>query len=216
MPDGVVTSVTADPLVAVVRAQVTDLAQGNPFPKEEFSFDGSRRDRVVGLTMRVDVIPKETSQNLRGQAEPPGSTRSRDVAACAEFLAVAFARAARASDTLDRVATRLKAAPAQAFAETQDGFEIGVVAGRCHFHLACTECGQTGVLDCGGCNGRGRVKCHLCWDGKRPCSQCNNGTIYYTDRESGTGTTTWTSAGPNAAVIATVVAGPATVLPATV
>jgi hypothetical protein len=182
MPDGVVTSVTADQLVAVVRAQVTELAQGNPFPKEDFSFDGSRRDRIVGLTMRVEVASKGTSQNLQGQAEPAGSTRSRDATACAEFLAAAFARVARASDTLDRIAGRLKAAPAQAFAETQDGFEIGVVAGRCHFHLACTECGQTGDLDCGRCKGRGRTRCHECSDGKRSCHLCVGGVVHYTDR----------------------------------
>ena len=132
--------------------------------------------------MRVDVVPKRTNQTLHGQAHPPGHTRYKDTEAAADFLAAAFAKSATSEDTLARITSKLGSNPAKAFSETPDGFDIGVVAGRSYFHVACRVCGKTGIVDCGGCNGRGTVNCYACHDGQQSCPHCSHGTIYYTER----------------------------------
>ena len=182
MPDGAASSGTSDPLVASVERQVTELAHGNPFAKEGFLFVGTRENRVVSLTMRVDVAPTRNSQILRGQAEPAGSTRCHDAEASDSFLDVAFRKSASSPDTLGSVMSRLRADPVRAFSETQDGFAVGAAAGRSHVHQPCRECSRTGVVQCGGCGGQGTTRCLMCHDGKRQCTRCSHGTIYYKER----------------------------------
>ena len=182
MPDGLSTLGLTDPLVASVRERVSGLADGNPLPASGFSFEGSRVDRAVRLTLRVDIDRADTVKTLKGQVGPEGSTRCGDPKAAADFPTSAFRRAAVAPATLEKVATTLGASPEQVFTTLKDPFEIGVTVGSCHVHLPCGTCGQTGLVDCGRCRGNGVLSCPSCNDGQRACTSCSGGQVQTSER----------------------------------
>ena len=183
MPDGATLALkTADPIVYRVSERIAAIAVGNPLDRKDMTFDGTRTDRPLTLTMKVALRASPETNRTKGAHHPKESLHC-DGEATAVSRVEAACRAALADPKLSEKLGGLIGADREGrFAKLEDGFAIQAPVTRCHWHSPCGTCGRTGSLSCRPCFGRGSVSCTSCSDGKASCTSCGGrGSEDYTE-----------------------------------
>ena len=184
---------TAEPLTASAIQLIRNIAVGNDVLANDIKvLDAQRKDYAVTLKMAVGISWRTNAAANKGVSHPAGSTHVSHGTAASGWLEGRLNALAADASVAEAFANVGRSNPAAWLGKLAEGDRIGSAERKCHYHEGCSNCRQSGEVNCGNLlNARFNAKslnihqcvtncCHCQQTGKVRC-QCNEGYEYYTE-----------------------------------